>query len=106
VPAVGDRWQKAAEMTQQVARCFERGIREHPADWHMLQRVFVSDLDADRLAAARARAAARNRASERNGSGDSAAAASAAAASAEAGNAAEAGEAPAPAGGASEAGSP
>jgi phosphatidylinositol dimannoside acyltransferase len=67
VPAVGDRWQKAAAMTQEVARCFEQGIREHPADWHMLQRVFVSDLDPERLAAARARAAARLRAAERNG---------------------------------------
>jgi KDO2-lipid IV(A) lauroyltransferase len=67
VPAVGDRWQKAAEMTQQVARCFERGIREHPADWHMLQRVFMSDLDPDRLAAARTKATARQRAAERNG---------------------------------------
>lgn len=69
VPAVGDRWQKAAMMTQQVARCFEEGIREHPADWHMLQRVFVSDLDPERLAVARARAAARLRTAERNGNG-------------------------------------
>ena len=69
VPAVGDRWQKAAAMTQQVAHCFEQGIREHPADWHMLQRVFVSDLDPDRLASARTRAAARQRSAERNGNG-------------------------------------
>jgi phosphatidylinositol dimannoside acyltransferase len=67
VPAEGDRWHKAAAMTQEVARAFERGIREHPADWHMLQRVFVSDLDPDRLAAARARVAARRRAAQRNG---------------------------------------
>lgn len=69
VPAVGDRWQKAAAMTQQVARVFERAIREHSADWHMLQRVFVSDLDPERLAAARARVAARQRAAQRNGNG-------------------------------------
>lgn len=67
VPAQGDRWQKAAAMTQEVARAFERGISEHPSDWHMLQRVFVSDLDPDRLAAARARLAARQRAAQRNG---------------------------------------
>src|SRR4029077_8374766 len=67
VPAQGDRWHKAAEMTQEVANAFERGIREHPADWHMLQRVFVSDLDPDRLAAARAKVAARERAAQRNG---------------------------------------
>jgi KDO2-lipid IV(A) lauroyltransferase len=33
-----------AEMTQRVADVFEQGIREHPADWHMLQRLWVSDL--------------------------------------------------------------
>src|ERR1039457_6257858 len=49
VPADGDRRQKTAAMTQQIARVFEAGIREHPADWHMLQRVFVADLDAGRL---------------------------------------------------------
>ncbi len=58
VPAAGDRRQKAAQMTQEIARVFEQGIREHPADWHMLQRVFVRDLDPDRLAAAVAKARA------------------------------------------------
>jgi KDO2-lipid IV(A) lauroyltransferase len=71
VPEVGDRWQKAAAMTQEIARVFEQGIREHPADWHMLQRVFVGDLDPERLAAARARdaarLAARERAAQKNG---------------------------------------
>jgi phosphatidylinositol dimannoside acyltransferase len=67
VPEVGDRWHKSAAMTQQIARVFEQGIREHPADWHMLQRVFVADLDPKRLVAARARAAARERAAEKNG---------------------------------------
>ncbi len=70
VPATGDRWEKAAVMTQEVARAFERAIRERPADWHMLQHVFVSDLDPERLAAARARVAARHRAAQRNGSGN------------------------------------
>jgi lauroyl/myristoyl acyltransferase len=69
VPAVGDRWQKAAAMTQEVARAFERGIKEHPADWHMLQRVFVNDLDPARLATARAKVAARQRAAQRNSAG-------------------------------------
>ena len=54
-------------MTQEVARVFEQGIREHPADWHMLQRVFVADLDPERLAAARAKMAARERAAQKNG---------------------------------------
>ena len=57
VPADGDRKQKVAAMTQELARCFEAAIREHPADWHMLQRVFVADLDPARLAAAEAAAA-------------------------------------------------
>jgi len=56
VPAEGDRKQKVAAMTQELARSFEAGIRQHPADWHMLQRVFVADLDPERLAAADARA--------------------------------------------------
>jgi phosphatidylinositol dimannoside acyltransferase len=59
VPAEGDRKERVAAMTQQVARFFEAGIRQHPQDWHMLQRVFTSDLDPARLAAAQARAAAR-----------------------------------------------
>jgi KDO2-lipid IV(A) lauroyltransferase len=37
-------------MTQQLARVIEAGIAEHPEDWHMLQRVFVTDLDPARLA--------------------------------------------------------
>jgi hypothetical protein len=32
-------------MTQQLARVFENGIARHPEDWHMLQKVFVADLD-------------------------------------------------------------
>ncbi len=58
VPADGDRKQRTAAMTQQIARAFEDGISAHPADWHMLQRMFVADLDADRLAAAEAAVAA------------------------------------------------
>jgi len=55
VPAEGDRKQKVAVMTQQMATAFEHGIREHLTDWHMLQRVFVADLDPERLARSRAR---------------------------------------------------
>ena len=49
VPAAGDSTQKAAAMMQQVACLFEAGIRAHPQDWHMLQRVFTADLDPRRL---------------------------------------------------------
>jgi KDO2-lipid IV(A) lauroyltransferase len=31
--------------TQLVADIFERGIGEHPADWHMLQPLWRADLD-------------------------------------------------------------
>lgn len=34
-----------ATMTQHVARVFEEGIRAHPEDWHMLQRLWLADLD-------------------------------------------------------------
>ncbi len=57
VPAEGDRKHKAAAMMQDLACFFEAGIRRHPADWHMLQRVFVADLDPERLARSDARAA-------------------------------------------------
>jgi phosphatidylinositol dimannoside acyltransferase len=58
VPEAGDRKEKVRVMTQQVARFFEDGIREHPQDWHMLQRVFTADLDPERLAAAEQKAGA------------------------------------------------
>ncbi|HET9079433.1 MAG TPA: phosphatidylinositol mannoside acyltransferase [Trebonia sp.] len=61
VPASGTRKEKAAAMTQALARVFEEAIREHPEDWHMLQKIFVGDLDPERLARSRARA--------RNGAG-------------------------------------
>jgi KDO2-lipid IV(A) lauroyltransferase len=51
VPADGDRRAKTAAMTQELARAFEKGITEHPHDWHMLQRVFTADLDPARLPA-------------------------------------------------------
>jgi phosphatidylinositol dimannoside acyltransferase len=31
-------------LTQQVARCFETDIAAHPSDWHMLQKLWLSDL--------------------------------------------------------------
>ena len=36
---------KVAAMTQACADVLGAAIREHPQDWHMLQRVFVDDLD-------------------------------------------------------------
>ncbi len=34
-----------ATMTQVMADRFAQGIRQHPADWHMLQRLWLDDLD-------------------------------------------------------------
>jgi KDO2-lipid IV(A) lauroyltransferase len=60
VPAEGTRKEKAAAMTQALATVFEQAIREHPEDWHMLQKLFVNDLDPERLSRSRRRAAAGN----------------------------------------------
>jgi len=49
VPASGTRAEKVAAMSQQLANVFSAAIAEHPQDWHMLQRVFLADLDPARL---------------------------------------------------------
>ena len=50
VPGEGSHGDKTAVMTQQLADVFETAITRHPEDWHMLQKVFVADLDPARLA--------------------------------------------------------
>lgn len=45
VPATGTRAEKAAAMTQAMADAFASGIAEHPQDWHMLQRLWLADLE-------------------------------------------------------------
>ena len=55
VPATGTTRERALVMTQACADTLGEVVREHTADWHMLQRVFVDDLDPERLAAAEAR---------------------------------------------------
>lgn len=32
-------------MTQALADAFASGIADHPEDWHMLQRLWLADLD-------------------------------------------------------------
>ncbi|HVU61099.1 MAG TPA: phosphatidylinositol mannoside acyltransferase [Mycobacteriales bacterium] len=49
VPDEGDREAKIRAMTQQMADAFAEAIRTDPQDWHMLQRVWVDDLDTSRL---------------------------------------------------------
>jgi phosphatidylinositol dimannoside acyltransferase len=39
---------RVIHMTQAVADRFSAGIAEHPQDWHMMQRLFLADLPADR----------------------------------------------------------
>jgi KDO2-lipid IV(A) lauroyltransferase len=51
VPASGGRAARIKHMTQQLADAFADAIAEHPQDWHMLQRIWVDDLDPRRLAA-------------------------------------------------------
>ncbi|MGP3634272.1 phosphatidylinositol mannoside acyltransferase [Streptomyces sp. 24-1644] len=44
-PVTGDRAEKTSVMTQALADAFAVGIAEHPEDWHMLQRLWISDLE-------------------------------------------------------------
>ncbi|GAA4598225.1 phosphatidylinositol mannoside acyltransferase [Planotetraspora phitsanulokensis] len=45
VPVEGSRQEKVIAMTQSLASVFEKGIAEHPEDWHMLQRLWLDDLE-------------------------------------------------------------
>ncbi|MDV9188557.1 phosphatidylinositol mannoside acyltransferase [Streptomyces sp. SR27] len=46
VPESGTRAEKTSVMTQALADAFAGGIADHPEDWHMLQRLWLSDLEA------------------------------------------------------------
>ncbi|GGU03658.1 phosphatidylinositol mannoside acyltransferase [Streptomyces violascens] len=45
VPETGDRASKTSSMTQALADAFATGIADHPEDWHMLQRLWLADLE-------------------------------------------------------------
>ncbi|MFB7505415.1 phosphatidylinositol mannoside acyltransferase [Streptomyces broussonetiae] len=45
VPGTGTRAEKTSVMTQALADAFATGIAGHPEDWHMLQRLWLADLD-------------------------------------------------------------
>ncbi|MEE1736799.1 phosphatidylinositol mannoside acyltransferase [Streptomyces sp. BE147] len=45
VPDTGSRGERTSLMTQALADAFAIGIAEHPQDWHMLQRLWLDDLD-------------------------------------------------------------
>lgn len=48
VPGTGTRAEKTSVMTQALADAFATGIADHPEDWHMLQRLWLKDLDPER----------------------------------------------------------
>lgn len=51
VPSTPVRSEQVQAMTQAWVDGLARGIEDHPQDWHMLQKLWVEDLDADRYAA-------------------------------------------------------
>ena len=51
LPAEGTKQQRIAAMCQALADVFAEGIAAHPADWHMLQRLWLVDLDPGRAPA-------------------------------------------------------
>ncbi|MDR1442097.1 MAG: phosphatidylinositol mannoside acyltransferase [Bifidobacteriaceae bacterium] len=52
-PAGETKVRQIEAMTQAWVDYLETAIKRHPADWHMLQKVFVPDLDPERLKRAR-----------------------------------------------------
>ena len=49
-PPQGTRDERIQAATQAVADQLSIGISRHPEDWHMLQKLFLADLDPERLA--------------------------------------------------------
>lgn len=50
VPTQGTRAERLQAVTQGIADAFSAGIAAHPVDWHMMQPVWLEDLDPARLA--------------------------------------------------------
>jgi KDO2-lipid IV(A) lauroyltransferase len=44
VPASGSQSERVTATTQRIADVMAVRIAEHPADWHMLQRLWLADL--------------------------------------------------------------
>ncbi|MEU7003975.1 phosphatidylinositol mannoside acyltransferase [Nonomuraea sp. NPDC046570] len=44
VPAEGTLQERTRAVAQSLVEVFEKGIAEHPEDWHMLQRLWLEDL--------------------------------------------------------------
>lgn len=62
--SVAEKQRDLERMTQAWVSRMESGLRAHLEDWHMLQPLFVDDLDQDRLARSRERAAREREAEE------------------------------------------
>ncbi|MFF8596144.1 phosphatidylinositol mannoside acyltransferase [Streptomyces sp. NPDC015220] len=45
VPETGTKVERTSVMTQALADAFATGIADHPEDWHMLQRLWLEDLE-------------------------------------------------------------
>jgi KDO2-lipid IV(A) lauroyltransferase len=43
VDRTGDESKDISSTVQRIASTFERGIAEHPEDWHMLQRIWIEE---------------------------------------------------------------
>jgi len=43
LPLDGSQEEKISHLVQQSADNFERGIAQHPEDWHMIQRIWIDD---------------------------------------------------------------
>jgi lauroyl/myristoyl acyltransferase len=56
IPQDVPRSQRVAAATQAWVDALSVALREHPEDWHMLQKVFVDDLDPERYARTRSAA--------------------------------------------------
>jgi phosphatidylinositol dimannoside acyltransferase len=62
-----DRQERIRRTTQTLADLLSVGIARHPVDWHMLQRLWLADLDPERLAAQDAAARAADAGSVKEG---------------------------------------
>lgn len=65
VPGGGTRAERVAAMTRSMARAFEESVAAHPTDWHMLQPLWTTDLDAAHVTAPGAGEEGRRGGSER-----------------------------------------
>jgi KDO2-lipid IV(A) lauroyltransferase len=43
LPTSGSQEEKVSDLVQRSANNFERGIRNYPQDWHMLQRIWIDE---------------------------------------------------------------